>query len=584
MNTDKHGFLPLVRGLGLLGLLLAIAATPPPPPPGGNADLYVWRVSVASTADELRLTNGGWDVLEARGPDYLLVLGSAATANKLRAEGFQVSVDQTLAAVPQGMSPLTYYGGYRTVVEHYQHLTDTVTAHPDLAVVVDYGDSWLKEQFLGGYDLQAICITKLQPGDCALDPDTPKARFFLMAAIHARELSTSEMAWRWIDDLVNNYNIDPEVTALLDHSEIWVVPVVNPDGREVVESGGDNPIWQRKNVHNYGSCTSTGIGVDLNRNAGFQWGGNGSSGTPCSETYRGPTPASEPEEYFLEALMSNLFLDQRGPALTDTAPLTTTGAMLTLHTYSNLVLFPWGWVECSQLPCPPAQQSPNDTGLRSWGFRLSYFNGYKTGQPSEILYAASGTTDDWAYGALGIAAGTFEIGPNDGSTCSYFFPPYSCQDSAFWPLNRPAFMQAAKLARQPYTLALGPITFTPTVSLAQTMVGGPMTVTAITDDNAYGNALGRVGRPAAQTIAAGELYVDTPPWLGGAPMSMTAQDGAFDSASEVLQAALDTSALSVGQHTLFVRGQDADGNWGPVTAQWVWVTVSSWLYLPVIQR
>jgi hypothetical protein len=360
------------------------------------------------------------------------------------------------------------------------------------------------------------------------------------------------------------------------------VPVVNPDGRAVVEAGNNNPYTQRKNVRDTGSCSYppndfSQDGVDLNRNAAYQWNTGGSSSSPCSLTYHGASAASEPEEFYLEALMSNLFLDQRGPALTDAAPLTTTGAMLTLHTYSNLVLFPWGWVTCSAT-CPHA---PNDAGLRSWGFRLSYFNGYQTGQPPEVLYTASGTTDDWAYGALGIAAGTFEIGPG-GGTCGGFFPPYTCQDNTFWPLNRPAFMHAAKLARQPYALALGPTTFTPTVSLTTTVPGLPVTVTATTNDNAYGNS--GVNRPAAQIIAAGELYVDTPPWAGGAPISMSAQDGAFNSNSEVLQAVLDTSTLSVGRHTLFVRGQDAAGNWGPVTAQWVWVTTPIQLYLPVVWR
>lgn len=589
MRSFNTASFKLLRGLGLLGLLLAtlvqvsprvIAATPPPPE--AESAIYVFRVTVNSPAEVQRLTGGGWDVLEARGPDYLLVLGDSTTANRLRAEGFMVVIDHRVTA-PGGVGPFTFYGGYRTVVEHYQHLTDTVAAHPDLALVVDYGDSWRKQQALGGYDLRAICLTKLQPGDCALSPASTKPRFFLMAAIHARELSTAEMTWRWIDHLVNNYNVDPEVTMLLDYNELWVVPVVNPDGREVVESGGNNPILQRKNLHNYSTCTGTGIGVDLNRNASFQWGGSGSSGAPCADTYRGPTPASEPEEYYLEALMATLFPDQRGALITDTAPLTTTGAMLTLHTYSNLALFPWGWVECSGSACPPGQQAPNDTGLRSWGFRLSYFNNYKTGQPSEVLYAADGTTDDWAYGALGIAAGTFEIGPQ-GGTCGGFLPPYSCQDNVFWSLNRPAFMYAANVARQPYALVLGPTTFTPTVSLTQTLAGAPVTVTATTNDNAYGNAAGSVGRPTAQTIMAGEVYVDTPPWAGGAPISMTAQDGAFNSTTEILTVVLDTSALSAGRHTLFVRGQDAAGNWGPVTAQWMWVSAPQLLYLPVVRR
>ena len=180
----------VMRSFALLGMLLvvaiyispsAVAATPSPPDGLEGAEpesaIYIFRVTVKTLAEVRRLTSGGWDVLEARGPDYLLVLGEAKTADRLRAAGFTVTVDQRVTP-PGGSTPFTFYGGYRTVVEHYQHLSDTVTAHPDLAVVVDYGDSFLKQQALGGFDLQAICLTKLQPGDCALTPNSAKPRFF----------------------------------------------------------------------------------------------------------------------------------------------------------------------------------------------------------------------------------------------------------------------------------------------------------------------------------------------------------------------------------------------------------------------
>ncbi len=395
-----------------------------------------------------------------------------------------------------------------------------------------------------------------------------------MAAIHARELSTAEMAWRWIDYLAYGYNADPEVTALLDSTEVWVIPVANPDGRIKVEEGGSAPYLQRKNLNGFpGGCANppTGInhaGVDLNRNASFQWGVAGSSDYLCDNTYRGESAASEPEQYYLEQLFRSLWPDQRGPALSDTAPLTTTGAMLTLHTYSDLILLPWNWTECYGLPCPANLQAPNNAGLRSFAFRMSYHNGYNTGQGSEILYAASGTTDDWAYGQLGIAGATFEIGPFSG-TCSGFLPAYACQDSTFWPLNREAFLYAAKAARQPYTLSLGPTPISPALSALTVTVGSPVTVTVRLRDDAYGNT--GVGRPAAQNIAAAELYVDTPPWAGGTPLALAPQDGAFNTPDEVAQGVLDTTSLGAGRHMLFVRGQDTAGNWGVSGAAFLWV-------------
>jgi hypothetical protein len=539
--------------------------------------LYTLRVYVSSPADVLTLTTGGYDVLEGRGPDYLLILGEDSVILDLKSKGFRVEIDNVLQDAPAGMSPLAYFGGYRTVVEHYAHLDSVVTAHPDLAVVYDYGDSWKKVTQGGGngFDLKVICITKKQAGDCALNPNSSKPRFLLVAAIHARELSTSEMAWRWIDYLVDNYNVDPDITALLDHNEMWVVPVVNPDGRQIVESGGSSPYLQRKNANNtLGNCanppTSTNQhGIDLNRNANFKWGGAGSSTSPCTQTYRGVSAASEYEEQALEALMSNLFPDQRGPNDTDAAPMTTTGAMVTLHSYSNLVILPWGWVECNATACPASQQAPNNAGLRSFAFRMSYFNNYNTGQGSEILYATSGTTDDWAYGVLGVPGFTFEIGPSSGS-CSGFTPSYSCQDGTFWPINRPAFLYAGKNARQPYATTLGPSATNLSVSSSSVQQGASVTLQATVNDALYGNT--GFGKPASQNIAQAEYYLDTPPWASGAANAMSAQDGSFNATSEVVVGTINTSGLSLGRHTIFVRGKDVANNWGATTAIWLTVT------------
>lgn len=546
----------------LVILMVALATIAPATaraisPTDGAGATSIYRVFVRNIDDTRRLLDAGWDVVEARGPDYLLIVGDAADADALRRQGFTV---ERVESAGDRLAPFTFYSGYRTVFEHYQHLDAVAAAYPHLARVIDYGDSWRKTTNpTDPHDLKAICITRLRPGDCALDPNTDKPRFLLIAAIHARELTTSEMAWRWIDYLVAGYGVDPDVTWLLDYQEMWVIPVANPDGRFIVETSN---IWQRKNA-NTTHCPSGAFGVDLNRNASFAWGGSGSSGYSCDETYRGPASASEPEQSHLEALMQQLFHDQRGPLITDTAPLTTSGVMLTLHSYSNLVLLPWGWAQCSPgSPCPPDKRAPNDAGLRALGFRMSHFNGYNTGQASELLYWANGTTDDWAYGALGIPAYTFEIGPAGGG-CGAFHPDYACQDSLFWPQNRGAFLYAAKAARQPYALAHGPSALSLTLGVSGTL----LTVAATIDDTTLGVA--GFDRPAVQAISAAELYIDAPPWAGGVPIPMTAQDGSFDAASERVVGVLDAGSLTLGRHIIFVRGRDADGNWGPVTAMWV---------------
>jgi len=557
----------------------------------------ILRVILRTPTDTALLTSH-YDVLEARSGNALFVLGDEAVMRDLQAQGFTVSVERRLRSGVdnQGQTPAigarTFFAGYRTVVEQEAHLDAVATAHPELAKVITFGSSWLKANAKpGGHDLKAICITRRRAQDCALSPTTDKPRFFLMAAIHARELTTSEMAWRWIDYLVNNDGQDADVTTLLNTTEMWIVPVANPDGRARVEEGGNMPIYQRKNLNDsHGPCNaptaSFQIGVDLNRNSSFQWGIAGTSPITCNIVYEGDGPASEPEEQALESLMRSLFPVLRPVDLSAAAPLTTTGAMLTLHSFSDLVLLPWGWTECYGMACPAGKHAPNDAGLRAMAFRMSYYNGYDTGQGSELLYVTSGTTDDWAYGVLGLAAFTFEIGPYDGMCGGDFFVPYSCQDSTFWPLNRGAFVYAAKLARQPYTLANGPnvlsvtVGTSPSAAISNAIVisGTPFTVTAMVSDDALGT--NGIGRPQAQVISASELYVDLPPWAGGTPITMTARDGAFDTPVEVTLAALGPQTLGLGRHTLFVRGRNAGGNWGPVTAQFVTVVGNRPLYFP----
>jgi hypothetical protein len=546
----------------------------------------IYRVTLRTSADAQLLLSTGYDVLEAREGDDVFILADEAATDALRTQGYVINLHTELTTHNSQLIPQTYFGGYRTVVEHWAHLDAVAAAHPDLTKLVDYGDSWRKVNNVpNGHDLRAICITKLREGDCALDPETDKPRFLVIAATHARELSTSEMAWRFMDLLVEGYSADADITALLDYNEIWIVPVVNPDGRTIVEQGGSNPLLQRKNT-NYalGNCAVPNGGVDLNRNGSYKWGAAGTSTAPCSSVYLGQSQASEPEQYYLETLMGQLFRDQRDIGDLPAAPITTTGSMLTLHSFGNMVLLPWGWTECFNALCPPSKRAPNDAGLRAWGFRMSHYNGYVTGQSSEVLYAAAGVTDDWAYGVLGIPGATFEIGPSSGTCGGGFTPPYSCQDGTFWPLNRGALLYAAKLTRQPYALSLGPNTLSVTVSVSNgvVMTGTAVTITATINDNAFGNS--GYDRPASQVITAAELYLDAPPWAGGAPITMTARDGAFNSNTEVVTATLDTTSLSAGRHMVFVRGKDAAGNWGPVTAQWLTVLGDKRIFVPALRH
>jgi hypothetical protein len=98
-------------------------------------------------------------------------------------------------------------------------------------------------------------------------------------------------------------------------------------------------------------------------------------------------------------------------------------------------LFPWGWA---------TRHTGNDAALRRIAARMSTYNGYRYGQPGEILYDAAGTSDDWSYGELGIASFTIEL-----ASCGSFTPAHSCTATDY-AANLPAILYVAGVAKAPY--------------------------------------------------------------------------------------------------------------------------------------
>ena len=387
-----------------------------------------------------------------------------------------------------------------------------------------------------GYDLRVLRLTN------ALRPE-PKPGLFVMSSMHAREYAPAELNLRFAEYLLAGYGDDADVTWLLDYNAVHLLLQANPDGRKYAEAG----LYWRKNVNeNYCGPDSDYRGADLNRNFPFQWGCcGGSSSDVCSEVYRGPAPASEPETRAVTDYLRANFPDQRLPELAATAPLTASGVFLDIHSYGRWVLWPWGFT---------SESAPNGPALTSLGRRLAHFNDYFPSQSSG-LYPTDGTTDDFAYGELGLAAYTFEIGTKFFQDCRTF-------EDEVLPRNLPALLYAARVARAPYQWPSGPVIQAPALDA---MSGtATYTLTATVDDGRYSS---RNGTEPVQSIASAHYFVDLPPWSPGAtPRPLTAADGAFDEPVEVVTASVDTRDWRRGRHIIFIRGTDADGNRGDVRA------------------
>lgn len=489
----------------------------------------------------------------------LMVETDAFGRRRLERLGLRVMVaDEATIAVnrPQAIGELAKaIGGltcYRTVEETYAAIDALAAARPDLVDVVDIGPSWRLSQGLSGYPLRVIRATnEAIPG--------PKPKLFVMSSVHAREYTPAETMTRFVEGLVHGHGRDPDATWMLDHHEVHALLQANPDGRKIAEGQWNGTAsGQRKNA-NTNFCSATRFGIDLNRNFPFGWnstGGSGSSGDPCSDTFRAPLAASEPETLAVLNYVRSIFPDARGDNPQDAAPDDTPGIFIDLHSYSRLVLWPWGNVNTT---------APNGASLQTLGRRLAWFNGY-TPQQSTGLYLTDGTTIDFAYGELGVASLVFELGVAFFESCGTF-------QSTVLPDNLRALTYALRVAREPYRLPSGPETREVAITPDLVVRGEPVTLSARIDDTRF-STVSAPPNPVIQplhAIVGAEAFIGAPPWLpGSSPIPLAASDGAFDSTSEPVGGSLATEDLPNGRHLVFVRGRDANPDatraTGPVAA------------------
>jgi carboxypeptidase T len=473
------------------------------------------------------------------------VLLTPSQLQQLQAQGLDLKVNAKLSwdarmqakAAPNQSNGIANYPCYRTVEETLQRLDALALLHPNLVSVSNVGDSYLQSVGQGGYPIKAIRIeNSAVPG--------AKAPMMLIGAIHAREYTTAETVLRFAEHLLGGYGTDADITWMLDHSSILLIPQANPDGRKRAETG----ISQRRNLRPLTCATAAASsGVDLNRNSSFYWGiAGGSSVNGCDDTFRGGAAGSEPEVQALESVITSFFADQRGPGVIDAAPSDTTGLFISLHSYSKLVLFPWGAVN---------NAAPNKAGLETLGRKFGHYTRYKVCQPPSCLYAASGTTDDKAYGETGVASFTFELGTSFFEAC----PSY---EQNVWPVMRDALSFGLKAARRPYQEPSGP----EVLQLRAVRTENSITIRGFADDTrSFSNG---VGIEASQNIAGAEYFVDQSPQAGALPNAMQSADGAFDANRESLFARF-TRADAASITRIFVRSRDSSGQFGVPAAVWV---------------
>jgi hypothetical protein len=289
----------LAAGMVSLVTLNAEAA----PQPEGALGVYAGTVNDEQFA---RLRTAGLDPHEikqapaGKGTRAVEAVLGHREARRLVRAGVPLRAEQ-----PPATRRRTSAAGAETVFRRYDgpggirgELADVAARHPGLTELVTIGKS------VRGVDIQAVRVTK----DARQTRDGSRPAVLYLGAQHAREWITPEMTRRLMHHVLDGYGSDTAISKLVDTTELWFLPVANPDGYDFTFTPG-NRLW-RKNLRdndNDGRITEND-GVDLNRNFAEKWGydNEGSSDDPADQTYRGPEPQSEPETRALAGLFERV--------------------------------------------------------------------------------------------------------------------------------------------------------------------------------------------------------------------------------------------------------------------------------------
>lgn len=318
-----------------------------------------------------RVFDAGWDVV-ARGKGWIDVLApqeqalAGFTGLGLEEAGIQVEIRRANAddefAAFRGREDA---GAYHTYAEVRSEIDALVAAKPDV----------IRQEVIGttveGRDIVGVQISA--GGDPA-----DKPAMLVTGLHHSREWISVEVPMALIHQLVEGYGQVDWITEVVNGRNLWVIPVVNPDGHFYSQT--QYKMWRKNRATNEDGSR----GVDPNRNYGYNWGMPGASPSPSSETYRGPSAFSEPEIQAVRDLgIREGFV-----------------SAISFHSYSELVLWPWGYTY---------DPAPDEDVLAYHGRKMGALTGY-TPQQSSDLYPTSGDFDDWFYGDQGALAYTFELG------------------------------------------------------------------------------------------------------------------------------------------------------------------------------
>lgn len=433
----------MIMVVGLTGLTVGtgpLAAADPPDDTGltvfvGDLTQAQFAALIATGVDRQEISTHAAAAANEIGVEVVLTPSQAA---KLTSQGVDLQEKQidgqtvTQRLDEDAAKGFTVFRSYSEPGGIKDEMKQLAAARPDLVKLEVIGHT------IQGQKIIALKVTK----NANREKDGSRPAVLYSAAQHAREWITPEMDRRLLHYIVNSYRDNKQITHLVNTTELWFVPVANPDGYDFTFTKG-NRLW-RKNLHdNDGDGVITGAdGVDPNRNYATKWGydNEGSSPVNTSETYRGTAPMSEPETRALNGLMKRIKFK----------------FLVNYHSAAELLLYGVGW----QVATP----SPDDLIYEAMAGDDANpaIPGYDPDISAE-LYTTNGETDDQASSRYGTLAFTPEMStcqtaaasnPNDDwdpSNCAsvFTFPDSPQLVRAEFRKNLPFALSVAKSAQHP---------------------------------------------------------------------------------------------------------------------------------------
>jgi carboxypeptidase T len=254
----------------------------------------------------------GLDIWEAK-RERLVVRGTEAQIDRIGKMGYTVRQIETVQRHVSTFAARAVPAGFHSAQQMEDDLKSLAQTHPDIAELHEIGRSFEKRP------IWALRIGERRGSG---------RKLLFTGCHHAREWISVEVPYLMANELVQRAS-DPQITKWLSTGEIWIAPMVNPDGHEFTRVAPDDPdhrLWRKNRRPN----PDGSIGVDVNRNYGYMWGVLDvptSSHVPSDDTYIGPRAFSEPETRAMRDLIAREQFS----------------ALVTWHSFSQLILYPWGY-------------------------------------------------------------------------------------------------------------------------------------------------------------------------------------------------------------------------------------------------